>query len=108
MRQKKYQVALTGFDIIDVMFIKKKNKIIKFALNYRAFINGSWHEIYRVDNYHNFLHEQRFWRSSKPIHLKGGDSISLNQIMLKYLEEIKNNYSKYKLYFEKSRRGRKE
>jgi len=88
------------------MYVKQKKKIVKFSLNYRAFINGKWEEIYRVDNFHGFLHEQRFWRSPHPIPLK--DNLPMNSIFTKYLKVIKENYKRYRSYFQDIRRDENE
>ncbi|MFH1396656.1 MAG: hypothetical protein ABIG93_04625 [archaeon] len=75
-----------------------ERKIIKkFALNYRASINGKWYEVYRVDNYHGFLHEQRFWRSPEPMPLE--TDMSLNEVVEHYVEKISLNFPKYRRYF---------
>tara|TARA_Y100000310_G_scaffold344551_1_gene457919 strand:+ start:3088 stop:3396 length:309 start_codon:yes stop_codon:yes gene_type:complete len=98
MKVKKYPISLSPEDLVDVTIIYQKKKIIKFALNYRAKINGSWHEIYRVDNYHGFLHEQKFWRSKKPIPLQ--ESLPMDKIVDKYADIIDKNYKKLRHYFE--------
>jgi hypothetical protein len=67
-------------------------------LNYRAFINKKWFEVYRVDNYHGYLHEQKFWRSPKPIPLDL-KWIPLKMIVDKYIEDIIQNFKKYRGYF---------
>jgi len=61
-------------------------------------INGKWVEVYRVDNYHGFLHEQRHWRSSKPIPLD--DNLPLNLVVKDYMILIKDDYGKYRNYYE--------
>ena len=33
---------------------------------YSARIQDRWHEVVRYDNFHGFLHRQRFWRSEQP------------------------------------------
>ncbi|HIH37678.1 hypothetical protein J4460_02990 [Candidatus Woesearchaeota archaeon] len=96
--QKRFKIRLSAVDIIDVMFIKDNMTLIKFALNYRGFIGDEWHEIYRVDNFHGFLHEQKFWISPEPIPL---DCIGdLMDIMTDYLIVIKENYKRYRGYYE--------
>lgn len=101
-QQKEFTCVLSAIDLVDVMYVKEKKKIVKFALNYRSFIAGEWREVYRVDNFHGFLHEQRFWRSPHPIPLK--DDLTMNSIFTKYLKLIKENYTKYRAYFQNARK----
>ncbi|MBN1502090.1 hypothetical protein JW930_00975 [Candidatus Woesearchaeota archaeon] len=103
--QRRFKVSLSAYDIIDVMFIKEKEIIHKFALNYRAWIKDKWEEIYRVDNFHGFLHEQRFWISHKPVPLSEKEQIPLKEVMTRYLNEIRENYERYKFYFINSKKG---
>ena len=95
-----YQIYLTDSDIIDVRILHIKKEFIGFVLNYRAEINGEWHQIYRVDTCHGYLHEQRFWMSNKPIALKGYDTLNLNELFVLFRRKIKNNFKRYKEYYE--------
>ena len=108
MEGKKKKVAytsvLTKEDYLDVMLIISGRKIIKFSLNYRTLIQGKWKDVYRVDNCHEFLHEQKFWRSPKPIYLKEDESKLLKSIVKKYTREIILNFQKYKEYFERKKK----
>lgn len=92
---------ITSEDLIDVTIIKKKNKIVEFALNYRTQIKGKWVEVYRVDNFHGFLHEQKFWRSSNPIPLK--EQLPLYHVIKLYIRQIYENFERYKKYFKEAR-----
>ena len=93
-------------DYLDITLYFEKNKIIKFALNYRGIIGNKWYEIYRVDNFHGFLHEQRFWRTKDPIPLEQGGK-SNETIIEEYTDNIVMNFNKYKEYFKKSMKGGK-
>ncbi|MBU1198687.1 MAG: hypothetical protein KKF46_02225 [Nanoarchaeota archaeon] len=100
-KRKKFIKILTPEDRLDITLEIDKKTIIKFALNYRALINNKWKEIYRVDNFHGFLHEQKFWKSPKPIPIK--ETLPINQIVEKYVNEITLKFQKYKeLYREKN------
>lgn len=92
---------LTSTDYLDVTLHIDKNKIIKFALNYRGLIGNKWFEIYRVDNHHGFLHEQRFWRSPDPVPLEDTGK-PINDTVDEYSEKIVMNFQKYRIYFIKS------
>lgn len=100
MKQKEFTKVLTNEDWIDVKLAWENNKLWRFALNYRANIKEMWYEIYRVDNYHGFLHEQKFWRTPKPIIIKDKDGWSLKMIIEYYLEEVHYNFQRYRMYFE--------
>ena len=103
MKSKKYSLALTTQDMLDLVLIwEQRGLLTKFALNYRAYINGKWYEVYRVDNYHGFLHEQKFWRSPEPIPIKHKEGLDLRFILDEYQDEIIDNYKKYRSYFEKT------
>jgi hypothetical protein len=106
--QKKYKITLSLHDVIDVMFMKEKNTIHKFALNYRAFIENTWEEVYRVDNYHGFLHEQKFWICKLPIPIQDKENVPLKEVMAEYLKNIHERYQKYRLYFANANRSDKK
>ena len=82
----------------------ESKEIKKFALNYRALIDERWHEVYRVDNFHGFLHEQRFWRSPKPTPLE--ENRSLNFVVEHHVNEITINFPRYRKYFEEMMKKR--
>jgi hypothetical protein len=105
VRIKKFTTVITTTDYLDVTLYFQKKQIIKFSLNYRARINGKWHEIYRIDNFHGFLHEQRFWISPEPILLEPG-SKPLSLLVDECLEKIRDNFTAYKHYFETAKRKR--
>ncbi len=107
MKQVEYTTLLTAVDLIDVKLMwEKKGEITKFSLNYRAMINGKWVEIYRVDNYHGFLHEQRYWRSPEPIPLE--EHLTLKLVIKKYVDEIVLNHKQYRYYYEENVRKKNE
>lgn len=102
MKFKKYVVRLSDDDYLDVTLIwEEPGELTKFALNYRACIQGKWYEIYRVDNFHGFLHEQKFWRSSEPIPIIFKENWPLWEIIIEYRDDIIDNFRKYRDYFEK-------
>ena len=108
MKIKKFITVLTSKDLLDVTLEIKKKTIFKFALNYRALIGENWKEIYRIDNFHGFLHEQKFWRSPKPIHLEDEEKLPTNIIVNKYIDKIINNFQKYKHYFKEKENKKNE
>ena len=97
MREIRFISDLTEVDVLDVMLKIEKKAVIEFSLNYRAMIKDCWHEIYRVDNSHGFLHEHRFWISPDPIPLQ--EWLPMNLIVDKYVTFIKENFKKLRFYF---------
>lgn len=98
IKSKDYAIPLGSEDFIDVKLRTERNEVKGFALNYRARICTKFHAIYRIDTMHNYLHEQRFWLSAKPIPIAAMGR-SLNFIFNFYLEQIKQNYQRYKRYY---------
>ena len=89
-----------GKDLLDVNLDIEKGTVKRFALNYRALIKDEWHIIYRLDNYHAYLHEQRFWISKEPIPLEDEErTYTTNYIVELYSERIALNYRRYKNYY---------
>jgi hypothetical protein len=105
-KRKKFTRILSPNDLLDVTLEYERGTIFKFALNYRAIIKGRLREIYRVDNFHGFLHEQRFWRSPNPIRLRDEEHLPLKAVLDKYVLQIFQNYHNYKRYFRESMRKR--
>ena len=102
MKTKRYSLTLTPYDVLDVVLMwEQRGVLTKFALNYRAQIHSKWHEIYRVDNYHGFLHEQKFWRSSRPIPIVHHQGWPVDSILEEYRNQIIENFEKYRSYFER-------
>jgi hypothetical protein len=98
MKIVKYKRILTPEDCVDVTLFIENREVVRFALNYRAFIDGEWKEVYRVDNFHGFLHEQRFWISPEPVKLELFGS--LNCVVEEYLDRIADYFEKYRKYME--------
>ena len=98
VKLKKFTIPLTSADLLDVKLKVENNKVEGFALNYRARIEGNFFEIYRVDTAHGFLHEQRYWLTPEPIPIPmmGHD---LDEIFSFYLDQIKENFERYKKYY---------
>ena len=98
MRWKKFSVSLTKGDVLDVKIGAEGNKIKVFALNYRTKIGERFFEVYRVDNAHGFLHEQRYWISPEPISIPTMGK-EIKDIFDFYLKFIRENFEGYKHYF---------
>ena len=105
MKWKKFTISLSPTDFMDVKLKIEKNELVEFSLNYRTQIGNNYHEVYRVDTAHGYLHEQKYWISPKPIplHTFAND---LNYNVTFYASEIKKNFERYKEYF-LQKKGRK-
>lgn len=95
---KKFVVALTSNDLIDVKLEVENNKVVGFSINFRTKMEESFFEVYRVDTAHGFLHEQRYWITPEPIPIPAMGK-DLNEIFNFYLEQIKQNFERYKKYY---------
>ena len=105
MKVQKHTRDLSEQDRLDITLMWETPGILtKFALNYRAFINEKWQEVYRVDNYHGFLHEQRYWRSPKPISITDKEGWALKMVFDMYVDEIVSNFQRYRVYYEEALR----
>ncbi len=102
MKQKKFSIMLAADDALDVTINFENHQIIEFALNYRAWIGEQWHEIYRVDNYHGFLHENRMWQDRKAIPITDKEGWTMPMIIDYYIDEITANFPRYKRLFEET------
>ena len=105
MLTKDFRITLKYEHIIDARLVCRDNTIKGFVLNYRARIEGRWHDIYRVDTCHSFLHEQRFWRS--PIPIKLPQTAPLKIMFDFFLQEIKDNYERYERYYKDALQDRR-
>lgn len=87
-------------DYLDVMIQwGDEGQVQKFALNYRAWIDGTFHQIYRIDDAHGYLHEQRFWISSDPIPLPDKEALPKQDVIHESFRYIYENYKRLKGYY---------
>ncbi len=102
---KKFVIPLTATDLLDVKLEIERNKIVNFSLNYGTKISESFFEVYRGDTAHDFLHEQRYRiiPEPTPIPTMGKD---LNDVFNFYLDQIKENFARYKRYYLERMKGR--
>ncbi|MBI4044639.1 MAG: hypothetical protein HY392_02940 [Candidatus Diapherotrites archaeon] len=98
IKWKKFTIPLTSMDFLDVKLKIENNIVEAFALNYRTKIEESFYEVYRVDTAHGFLHEQRYWITPEPIPIPAMGK-DLNDIFNFYLDQIKENFERYKKYY---------
>ena len=98
-RTIEFPTHLTDDDVIDVKLFQEGKEIVKFSLSYRTLIKNKWREVYRIDSYHDYVHEQKFWVSDKPIKIQRFTSIVTGFEIRRYLESIKRNFKHYRSLF---------
>ena len=103
-RTKRYSIPLTGENLLDAEIRIKEGHITGFALNLRCRIEGLWHQIYRVDTAHGYLHEQRYWISPEPMPLM--QQTSLDYAFEFYMRQMKDNFERYRKYYIEKMKGR--
>jgi len=96
-KTKDYTVPLTDEDHLDIRLVIESGKTVGFVLNLRCRIGDAWHQVYRVDTAHGYLHEQRFWISPEPIALI--KHVPLEYMYEFYLNQIRENFRKYRTFY---------
>ena len=96
---KQFTVPLSGTDVLDIKLEVKKNRVVRFYLNYRARLGENYFQIYRVDTAHGFIHEQRYWITPEPIPIPRMGK-ELKDVFEFYLDSIKDNFKRYRKYYE--------
>ena len=92
IKRKSIEVYLDDKNKLNFTIIKEDGKLKRFAINYSAKIDDKWHAVYRADNYHEFVHEQRLWISNDPIPLPEYESTDLKEVFdMSEIAKINNN-----------------
>jgi len=87
---------------LDFRWTIEKGKIIDFAINISLLEDEKSIDVFRVDTKHKYLHEQKFWISSKPKPLE----MDYNIAFVEKKNEVFENYAKWiKLFKEARKRG---
>ncbi len=100
-RDKKFTITITLEDILDIRLLIASGRLSGFVLSYRAKISGEWHEVFRVDICHNYLHMQKFWESPEPIELREYRDMPLEMVFQEFLQRLRDNWQRYRRYMEK-------
>ena len=104
----KIESLLSSTDAIDIRIEVEKGEVLSFSVNYRILVNGKWHQVYRIDTAHGYLHDQRYWISAESIQLRAKDKLfaTRKELLTYCIDEVKQNYRLHKkLYLEKLRGG---
>lgn len=85
---------------IDFRWKARKGRITFFAINLSLLEEHKRQDVYRVDAAHGYLHEQRFWRSPKPIRL---EEMNYNTAFTEKKKEVLENFERWIALFKKTR-----
>lgn len=94
---KEFRIPLSEGTMLDVTIEIEGGAIKGFALNLRCKIEDRWHQVYRVDTAHGYLHEQRFWISPEPLPIT--QQGPLQCVFESYMEQIRENFEQYRKYY---------
>jgi hypothetical protein len=109
-KRKSYAIFLSADDRIDVdlefgQVRGKQRRINRFAITYSAWILGAWREVIRYDNFHGYLHRQRFWRTKQPEPLEVEARVSLDRLIMQVRDDLQKNWQRWRNLMEKHLRG---
>lgn len=104
-KRKTYAIFLSLADRIDVdlEFEKKPGqppRLSRFAITYSAQISGRWKEVVRYDNFHGYLHRQRFWRSREPEPTSNLERLGSDALLEACREDLRQNWRRYRTLME--------
>jgi len=104
-KRKTYRILLSLHDRIDVdlEFEKRSGRaprIRRFAVTYSAWIEEGWREVVRYDNFHGYLHRQRFWRSGEPERIRGHERPLSDAVLDACREDLRRNWKRYRALME--------
>ena len=51
-----WTLILSPDDIVDFAMQRRGRRVVSFSINYRAFVAGRWHAVWRQDTAHGRLH----------------------------------------------------
>lgn len=102
IKKKDIEVYLDEKNKINFTIIKEDNKFKRFAINYSANIDGKWYAVYRADNHHGFIHEQRLWLTKDPIPLPEYEEMDLKEVFDIFFDRVKNGFLRFRSYYEDS------
>ncbi len=100
IKKKTVEIYLDEENKLNFTIIKENNKFKRFAINYSAKIDDKWYPVYRVDNHHGYLHEQRLWLTKKSIPLPEYENMNLKDVFDIFFQKIKEGCLRFKQYFE--------
>ena len=104
-----YTIFLSIEDRIDVdlEFEKGRGKpprLSRFAITYSARIAERWREVVRYDNFHGYLHRQKFWRSQEPEPLSDLERVRMDVLLETCRSDLRRNWRTYRSLMESTSR----
>jgi len=102
-RIKRFRIPLSEGNTLDVKLEVEGGSVKGFVLNLRCRIDNKWHEVYRMDTAHGYLHEQRYWISDRPIPLTR--NMPLQYVFESFMEQVRKNHERYMRYYIEKRSG---
>ncbi len=107
IKKKEIEIYLDEENKINFTIIKEDDKFKRFAINYSANIDGRWHAVYRVDNHHGYIHEQRLWITKEPIPLPEYEEMDLKEVFDIFFDRVKNGFLRFRRCYEASIKNKK-
>ena len=113
MRKIAYFFYLSSLneDRLRVEFDREKNEILRFCVQYEAYIRGKWYPVVRFDTAHGFAHRDL-------LHPDGSSekqplpSVTYNLALTFATQDLRQNWQRYRHNFEEeihdTRRNRKK
>lgn len=107
-KRKTYAIFLSLEDRIDVdlEFEKRRGKpprLFRFAITYSARLGARWREVVRYDNFHGYLHRQRFWRSRGPEPVSDLERLRTDALLEACRDDLRRNWRRYRSLKESAR-----
>ena len=104
-KRKAYKIFLSLEDRIDVdlEFDKERGRrprLARFAITYSARIEGGWREVVRYDNFHGYLHRQRFWRTREPERLPAMGRLPIPDLLDACRQDLAREWRRYRSLME--------
>ncbi len=100
VNRKRILFVIDSENRLDITIIKERGRFFRFAINYSARIRGRWVAVYRADNHHGFVHEQRLWKGKEPIPLREYEGWELKDVSDDLVEKVKRNHDKSRKLYE--------
>ena len=104
-KRKTYEIFLSLEDRIDadLEFDKdpaRRPRPARFAITYSARIEGRWREVVRYDNFHGYLHRQKFWRTREPVPLSALERLPTPDLLDACRQELARHWPRYRSLME--------
>src|SRR5438309_9468238 len=104
-KRKTYTIFLSMEDRIDadLEFDKdpgRRPRLARFAVTYSARIEGRWREVVRFDNFHGYLHRQRFWRTREPEPLSALERLPIPDLLDVCRQDLARHRQRYRSLME--------